>query len=197
EAGAPVVHSGVDTNRTRIVQSDLQRWMLNDLETIDRRSRRFIRYFSLAHLYNQGLSDDELQSYRNALSKLINSLSWHPRITVPHAVDPHKVLLQIDLRWYMWDATLWNRLLAEYPYGVLDDTAASRAVMVGTATKMPLVRADWFIATASRAPLYYELLQLPANLAELERQLRVDAAVDIQQERVARAGFNGSGVSKN
>src|SRR5262249_51520533 len=72
-----------------------------------------------------------------------------------------------------------------------------RAVMVGTATKMPLVRADWFIATASRAPLYYELLQLPANLAELERQLRVDAAVDIQQERVARAGFNGSGVSKN
>src|SRR5262249_30216106 len=34
-------------------------------------------------------------------------------------------------------------------------------------------------------------------LAELERQLRVDAAVDIQQERVARAGFNGSGIAKN
>src|SRR5262249_61642258 len=28
-------------------------------------------------------------------------------------------------------------------------------------------------------------------------QLRVDAAVNIQQERVARAGFNGSGVARN
>jgi WD40 repeat protein len=196
-AGAPVVHAGVDTSRSRITDADLQRWMLDDLEHLERRSRRFVRYFSIAHLYNQGLSDDELQTYRNALSKLINSLSWHPKISLPQPVDPHRTLLRIDLRWYMWDATLWNRVLAEYPYGVLDDSVAARAVMVGTATKLPLVRADWFIATASRAPLYYELLQLPGNLSELERQLRVDAAVDIQQERVARAGFNGSGVSKN
>src|SRR5439155_16889193 len=32
---------------------------------------------------------------------------------------------------------------------------------------------------------------------ELERQLRIDAVADIRQERVARAGFNGSGVSRN
>src|SRR5262249_49485488 len=44
---------------------------------------------------------------------------------------------------------------------------------------------------------YYDLLQIPNNLAELERQLRVDAVVDVQQERVARAGFNGSGISRN
>jgi WD40 repeat protein len=45
--------------------------------------------------------------------------------------------------------------------------------------------------------LYYDLLQLPTNLSELERQLRVDVALDIQQERVARAGFIGSGISRN
>src|SRR5262249_57304279 len=45
--------------------------------------------------------------------------------------------------------------------------------------------------------LYQDILQLPSNAAELERQLRVDVAQDIQQERVARAGFNGSGVSRN
>jgi WD40 repeat protein len=183
--------------RTAIAQADLERWMLDDLQQFDRRARRFVRYFSFAHLYNQGLSDDELQSYRNALSKVANSLSWHPKISVPQAVDPNKVLLRIDLRWYMWDANIWNRLLAEYPYGVLDDTVSARAVMVGTATKLPLVRADWFIATACRPPLYFDMLQLPTSLAELERQLRVDAAVNIQQERVARLGFNGSGVSKN
>src|SRR4029077_3376393 len=58
-------------------------------------------------------------------------------------------------------------------------------------------RADWFIATASRAPLYYDLLQTPQQVAELERQLPVEVLVNIQQERVARAGFNGSGISRN
>ncbi len=195
-AGALPVHVAADA-RTVLTQADQFRWMLKDLEQFDRRSRRFIRYFSLAHLYNQGLSDDELQTYRNALSKLANSLSWHPKITVPQAVDEHRTLLRIDLRWYMWDATRWNRLLAEYPYGILDDSATSRAVLVGTATKLPMLRADWFIANACRPPLYFDMLQLPASISELERQLRVDAAGDIQQERVARAGFNGSGVSKN
>ena len=33
--------------------------------------------------------------------------------------------------------------------------------------------------------------------AELERQLRVDAGLNITQERVMRVAFNGSGISKN
>jgi WD40 repeat protein len=169
----------------------------DDLEKVEKRSRRFTRYFSLAPQYNLGLSDDELQTYRNTLAKLLNSLSWHPRITLPKPVDRAGMVLRIDLREFMWDATLWNRLVADYPYAVLHDTAVARAAVVGTAARVPLVRADWFIATASRAPLYYELLQLPGNANELERQLRVDVATNIQQERVARAGFNGSGVSRN
>ena len=86
--------------------------------------------------------------------------------------------------------------MQEYPYGVLEDTTAARAATVGTLTKVPIVRADWFIATASRAPLYYDVLQLPASLTEVEKLLRVDAIQDIQQERVARLAFNGSGVSR-
>src|SRR6202035_236839 len=107
------------------------------------------------------------------------------RLSIPHAIDPNKTILRIDLRDFMWDANLWNRVLTEYPYGIFADTATARAVSVLTATRMPVVRADWFVATASRAPLYYDLLQLPANLSELERNLRVDVAVNIQQERVA------------
>lgn len=194
-AGAPPAAPAVA--RTAIDAAAVSRWILADLDSVDRRSRRFVRYFSLVNLYNQGLSDDELQTYRNALSKLINSLSWHPTIAIPHAIDSNKTVLRIDLRWYMWDSTIWNRLLAEYPYGILDDSASSRAIAVGTATKVPLVRADWFVATASRPPLYYELLQVPGNMPELERQLRIDAALNIQQERVVRLGFNGSGISKN
>lgn len=196
EAGAPKLPSS-STARKPISESDVLAFILADLESLDKRSRRFIRYFSLAHLYNAGLGEDELQTYRNALAKLVNSLSWHPRITRPEAIDPARVVLRIDLRNFMWDANLWNRLLNDYPYGVFLDTATARTVSVATATRMPVVRADWFIATASRAPLYYEFLQINANLAELERQLRVDVAANIQQERIARLGFNGSGISRN
>src|SRR5262249_6404177 len=77
-AGAPAATTA-DAPRQIVTQSDLNRWMLDDLETFDRRARRFIRYFSLAHLYNQGLSDDELQTYLNALSNLTTPLPLHPQ----------------------------------------------------------------------------------------------------------------------
>ena len=62
---------------------------------------------------------------------------------------------------------------------------------------LPVLRADWFVATAARPPLYHDLLQLPTTDRGLERLLQVDVPGDIQEETVARAGFNGSGVSKN
>jgi WD40 repeat protein len=194
-AGAPGVRR--DAARETVTEAALYDLVLADLDKQERRARRFLRYFSLAPLANAGHGPDELHTYRNALAKLLNSLSWHPRVTLPKAIDPAGLVLRIDLRDFLWDANLWNRVLAEYPYGILHDTAVARAVLSATLTRVPVARADWFVATASRAPLYYELLQIPSNLSELERQLRVDAAADIQQERVARAGFNGSGVSKN
>jgi WD40 repeat protein/mono/diheme cytochrome c family protein len=193
-AGASI--ADVAPTRTTISSSDVYAAILADLEPMDRRARRFQRYFSLAHLHNAGLSDEELQTYRNALNKLVNSLSWGSKIINPVPIDPAKTVLRIDLRWYVWDATIWNRILQEYPYGILEDTTAARAASVGTLTKVPVVRADWFVATASRAPLYYDVLQFPASLTEVEKLIRVDAIADIQQERVSRAAFNGSGVSR-
>ncbi len=195
EAGA--LGAAPAVTRALVTEDDVAALILADLDKLDRRARRFARYFSLVELYNAGLTDDELQTYRNALAKLLNSLSWHPRITLPQPVDASRLILRIDLREFVWDANLWNRILAEYPYGILPNSAVAKACLVATATRMPCLRADWFIATASRPPLYHDLLQLPTNLAELEAQLRVNAAVDVQQERVARAGFNGSGVAKN
>jgi WD40 repeat protein/mono/diheme cytochrome c family protein len=195
ESGAPGPAPAAP--RAFVTQDDVDALILADLDKMERRARRFARYFSIVDLYNAGLTADELQTYRNALAKLVNSLSWHPRITLPQPIDPKRLILRIDLRDFLWDANLWNRVLAEYPYGILPDSAVAKACLVATATKMPCLRADWFVATASRPPLYHDLLQLPNNLAELEAQLRVNAAVDIQQERVARLGFNGSGIAKN
>lgn len=171
--------------------------ILVDLEKLERRSRRFQRYFTLVPLARAGVSEATLQTYRHGLAKLLNSLSWHPNLATLHRVDPAGLLLRFDLRDVLWDNTLWNRLIADYPYGIIEDTGAFRAVAANAATRQPIVRADWFLATASRPPLYYDLLQFPTTAGELERQLRIDAAADIRQERVARAGFNGSGVSRN
>ena len=59
------------------------------------------------------------------------------------------------------------------------------------------VRADWFVFAAARPPLYHDVLELPKTDLELEKQLRVDVAENIRTEEVARAAFNGSGVSRN
>ena len=194
-AGAPAERR--TSGPTLVTEAQVHTWVLADLSQASPRNRRFLRYLSLVSLANAGAGPDELRTQRNAVSKLLNSLSWHPRIRIPEAIDPAGLVLRIDLRDYLWDANLWNRLLRDYPYGVLREDGIARAVLVYTATRVPVVRADWFVATASRAPLYYDLLQIPSGLGELERQLRVDSAFNIQQERVARAGFNGSGVSRN
>ena len=126
DGGAPGV--AATAVRPFLTETDLYNLMLADLETVDKRSRRFTRYFSLVPLANAGHGPDELKTYRNALSKLINSLSWHPRISFPQPIDPRGLVLRIDLRDYQLDANLWNRLLAEYPYGIFHDTAVRDAL---------------------------------------------------------------------
>jgi serine/threonine protein kinase len=165
-----------------------------DLQKRKERDRLLARYFTLTHLFNAGLSEDELQTYRNGLSKLLNSLSWEKDIVVPVPVDAARTVLRIDLRDYGWTEREWDALLAVYPYTVEDPSAA--LPYAGTA-QMHL-RGDWFVATASRPPLYHQLLQLPRTERELERLVHIDVEADIRTEKkVARAGFNDSGVSRN
>ncbi len=183
--------------RAPVALADIFRILRADLDRAGPRERPFLRYFSLAHLHNAGLSTEEMQSYRHGLAKLINSLSWGKRVLVPQAIDPARTLFRIDLRDYQWDEKTWEALVSRYPYGQVPDSDDARACAAATRCKLPVLRGDWFVATASRPPLYHDVLQLPATEAELERLLRVNVAEDIRQERVARAGFNGSGVSRN
>jgi mono/diheme cytochrome c family protein len=196
EAGAPDF-TPAEAPGPALPLADLPGLVRDDLARVSERDRRFTRYFTLTHLRNAGLSEDELQTYRHALSKLLNALSWGRDIVPPRPVDPGRTVLRIDLRDYKWDAAAWERLLADYPYGSLPDSAAARDLAASAACPLPYVRADWFTAVACRPPLYYELLRLPPTVGELETLLRVDAAADIRGERVARAGFGNSGVSRN
>jgi hypothetical protein len=194
-AGAPDWRPAVSPGKI-LTEGQINRAIRADLEALPTQQRRFFRYFTIANLTNAGRSDEELAAYRVGLTKLLNSLSWHPRISAPVAIDETHAVYRIDLRDYKWNNRLWDKMVALYPYrtGVNGD-AARAAVLAGA--EQPCVRADWFIATASRPPLYYDLLEMPTTDKALERLLQVDAAANIDEQSVVRAGFNGSGVSKN
>lgn len=196
KAGAP---DSALPPRARPFLSDLDmlKFMLDDLKKTPARSRRFIRYFTLTHLENAGYNDDQLQTYRHGLSKLVNSLSWSRRIQVPTPIDPARTILRIDLRDYLWDEGTWRSVLEHYPYGLRHEGVTAGPIYELSASELPYVRADWFVFAASRPPLYHQVLKLPRTIAELERKLDVDAAANIRQDRAVRAGFNASGVSRN
>lgn len=155
-----------------------------DLAQLDPRRRRFTRYLSLTHLAER--SEKDIAITREATGKLLNSLSWHPRLALPEAVDAAGLLLRLDLRSYKWTSAQWDKLVAAYPYRAENDSG-----------ELVMLRADWFVANASRPPLYHELLQLPPSERGLERLLQLDFAADLRDDNVLRAGFNDSGVSKN
>jgi serine/threonine-protein kinase len=163
--------------------------------------RRYQRYFTLTHLHNDArVTEAELALQRAALSKLLNSLSWAESITRPEAVDEAGTVFAMDLRRSLRSADRWDRMLDGYPYGLKHDRYPDDRVLKNqtndlsehTGTDVPAVRADWFVAQASRAPLYYDLLRLPAELRTLEKKLNVDVVADFKSDKVQRAGLTTS-----
>jgi mono/diheme cytochrome c family protein len=199
DAGA-VAFGAPRKSREFLSNEEVVRQIKADLARRNPLDRQFQRYFTLTHLYNAGISDDELQTYRHALSKLVNSLSWGHEVVQPERVDTAGTILRIDLRDFDWarrDVNVWENILNAYPYGVSYASEDAGYVYTNTNTRVPYVMADWFVEAASRPPLYHEVLQLPSSARDLEVLLRIDATNDIRQVRVARAGFTESGVSSN
>jgi mono/diheme cytochrome c family protein/DNA-directed RNA polymerase subunit RPC12/RpoP len=194
-AGAPSMPAPTET--LFLSTADMLEQMHACLLRLPERERRFTRFFTFTHLANAGLNRDELRTYRFALAKLVNSLSWQKEIVPPEPIDPQQTIFRIDLRHYGWSERLWERILGEYPYGILWDHPRAQACYELVGGQLPFVRGDWFVVQAWRPPLYHDILQLPTQETELVRELHMDLAENIHQERVVRAGFNGSGVSRN
>ncbi len=182
--------------RIFLTETELAQLIEADLQRVEVRSRTYMRYYSIAHLYNADVPEEELEGYRIGLAKLLNSLSWHPEISRPKAIDPAKTLLRIDLRDFDWTPETWKTILSAYPYSVR--TGALQRITALSGATLPYIRADWFVANASLPPLYHEILDLPLTVGELEKRLGVDTARNFEQEKnIARGGMRKSGVSNN
>ncbi len=196
DAGAPDFNPPT-AKREFISTTQMFEFMRVDLQSIDAQTRPLIRYFTFTHLYNANLSDDELETYRHGLSKLINSLSWASEIVVPTAIDPARTIFRLDIGDVEWSAATWERILSENPYGVTYDSTTASSCYTDCGTQQPFVRGDWFVARASVPPLYHDILRIPKSDIELENKLEVVVSQNLKTGRAKRAGFNGSGVSNN
>lgn len=206
EAGAPSFDDEQQT-RSFLTISDTLTAIRDDLRAQRAEDRTYLRYYTLTHLHNNArVSTADLQVFRAALSKLINSLSWRFELHIPTVVDSSETVLRIDLRDLGWDeGAKWKTITTKYPYGLVydndDDTQLreiAREIYAATGTRLPALRADWFIRSGAAPPLYHELLELPSGAnadGQLEQSLGVDIQRDILEGRVHRAAFIQSNVS--
>lgn len=208
EAGAPAVGSspGTPTPVARKFRSEkeLMSTMQEDLRRAMPQDRPYLRYFTFANLANNpAVSERDLRLYRAALSKVANSLSWENGIVIPRPVDKEQTVFAVDVRDLGWDKRdLWSELLRVYPYGMSheSDRDAEMRTLSDELTNMtrceiPCIRADWFVNTATRPPLYHTFLDLPKTAGELEAKLGVNVQRNIERNRAARGGFANSNIS--
>lgn len=198
-----------EARREPVPLKDVLTRVRDHLRDAPEEQRERLRFFTLHQIANDpDATEADLRLHRAALSKLVNSLSDKRRVVVPKAIDPGQTVFAIDLGDYGWDRDTWIALEQAYPYGLAypnrSDQALDRLdreIEAEVGTTLPILRADWFVATASRPPLYDQILKLPEVAKDLEKRLGVDIAANFKEpddprnERIARAGFAKSGVS--
>jgi hypothetical protein len=201
DAGAPVpAERSAAQRRAFVSESQILDAILNDLQSANEADRAYLRYFALANLWNSpDVQDTDIEVARAALGKLANHLSWQREIAKPAALGPGNLVVRIDLREYAWTWETWRCITTDYPYGIATRKLTGKIERIGdlSGVTVPYVRADWFVANASKPPLYHEILQLPATLEGLENMLNVSAEFDVERNFARRFGVRDSGVSRN
>ena len=216
------------TSRKRLQPSHPQRLrskktsiniFLNTFGQPRHRQSRFLRFFSIRHLAESGVTPQRLANHRAALAKAINHLSRESVLVVPKPIDSVAggTIFVVDIRKLGWHRTAatdqadsdfkintFDLLLLEYPYGILpedspafDQLKTEFLSLAHQVRPIPFMRADWFCSVALQPPLYHDLLQIPRTLEELESDLRVDVQSNLDSGIARRAGMTVSGVSRN
>ncbi|HET9237640.1 MAG TPA: c-type cytochrome domain-containing protein [Oligoflexus sp.] len=189
-----------DTQVLDLVQKDLQ-------ANVPVADQDQVRYFSFHVANNVGTNEAAMESMRKAFVKVVNSLSRSPALVKPVAIDPKKLIYRIKLNELGIPVPIFDAVMSDfYPFtqqfvnNVSDRTAqlaaqtdVSLRTAIGSANY--LLRADWFIATATLPIPYERLLQMGADQAALDAQLGVTIQANLAANRAIRSGFKNSGVS--
>ena len=103
QAGAPDWEGAFESDASFITPKEMLDTIEKHVNSLPPFDRAFARYFTMTHLYNAGESAEALHAYQQALSKLVNSLSWGRNVIIPKPIDPEETIFYIDLRDYEWE----------------------------------------------------------------------------------------------
>ncbi len=185
------------TGRKPIDEEDIVSAIAADIDQQQEHRRKGMRYITLSHFYNACAPETDMVRYRQGVVKLLNSLSREPDVLKMRTVDKEQTIVAFNLDDLGWTEDDWNKIISTYPYAMKPDSTVYKTVEEETNTPLAWVRGDWFAFTASRPPLYYDLLKLPAKFDDFTKDEKVDIKSDIEKFLVKRAGFQNSGVSKH
>ncbi|MEM7426309.1 MAG: DUF4384 domain-containing protein [Pseudomonadota bacterium] len=155
------------------------------------------RYITLSHLANICTDEKKMNVFRQAVVKLLNSLSRNSDVVRLETVDEAGTIIRFHIADLLWSEADWNLLLANYPYAVKPESKMFSFLQTSTNSELPYVRGDWFAFAASRPKLYHALLKLPDSFQELQKQFGLNIEANLKGFLAERAGFQKSGVSQN
>ncbi len=105
----------------KVKDAEVEQWIAADRAQLPAADRDYIMYTSMHELHNEGLSAEELNIVRVALSKALNSTArWAPRVVNPVDVNGRGLLYKFDIRDY-WG---WNKGVSRLLFGGSDDDLA-------------------------------------------------------------------------
>jgi mono/diheme cytochrome c family protein len=195
------------TNLRRPAEQPLSDLDVLDLIAVDQlklrdRSSDF-RYVSFANFAGEGRSAGEMDALRQVFTFVMNSVSRRGALVDMPTVDEGRSVFRIRLSEMGWDEKVWDTLTSFYPFCLSSNTTAHQALYTQLHTEAPVVRGDWFLATATRSPLYDKLVDLPASLDQLASRLGIDINKDINHpglatpDNLVRIGFRRSSVAQH
>lgn len=193
--------SAAQSQNRYIGRDEVLQWIAADTRDLDDDEKREWRYFSLVPLWNSGADTATIDMHRRATIRLLHGLHWQERGKVlVEDVSGVGLLLKVNVDDLEWDKTALNALDFGNPFrDEFRGDAGYSSVFGEQAAYLPslVFHADWFVATASFGKTYYDLLKLPSTIRELEGLLDVNAAKNVADGEVVRAGARESGVSHN
>jgi hypothetical protein len=182
---------------TYISNKKLVEMIAGDLDKLPSARAKTTRYVTLTQFVNLCAEEAVLNAYRQAVVKLLNSLSRSADVVRLETVDPAQSIIRFNLADLGWSAADWDTVMAAYPYGTLPDSTLTAVLERATASKLPYVRGDWLAFAATRAPLYGKLHAQPNTLKALAAAQGVDIEGNIKKFLAQRAGFLKSGLAVN
>jgi len=181
-----------------------------DLRDQEARDQPFIRYVSLGNRAAAGVcTDTALDLDRQALTKLLNSLSVDANVVRPEPIDRDQTLFRFDLRDLQWDREIvvngeaftdvWEAIIAANQYAVPFVGDAADDARADALTDVPLMFLDTMLDVAAIGNLYYAIIGVDVNQsldAFVANDLGIDVVANLDNEDLIRAGTTKSRISR-